>query len=180
MEEDRIIKSEHKQICIFGKMFDVEVEYFLDKSEMNDNGLYSYYYSGYHFTISQDGMELLSGQKYDDEEDMWLYYDNLEQVSNALSEIKAFLFNEYGIRRFKHSKDFKVFSYLCVSMEDEDHWDCDNMNCQVKVYYHNDVLRYEGRVNERAKLDGEVKVYTRDGLFKKIAIYHDGVEISNI
>ncbi|AEI44527.1 hypothetical protein [Paenibacillus mucilaginosus] len=139
--------------------FKVEVESFLDASEMHEEGYYDYYYSGYFFSVKVDDKEVIDGTKYDDEEHISLN-KNLNELTIHSKTIKTLLKNLFSVKRFEYiyAKDY---TYAWCMDNEEVLWRGTRMG-NVRLYDVNNILRYQGELNEWGKFHGKGKLFAED------------------
>ncbi|WP_426451280.1 hypothetical protein ACP26L_04020 [Paenibacillus sp. S-38] len=139
--------------------FKVEVESFLDASEMNEEGYYDYYYSGYFISIKVDDKEVIDGTKYDDDEHIILN-KNLNELTIQSKTIKKLLKNLFSVKRFEYYA--KDYTYAWCMDNEELLWRGTRVG-NVRLYDIKNTLRYQGELNEWGEFHGKGKLFAKDG-----------------
>jgi hypothetical protein len=140
----------------------IELSFFLDKSELNKDGLYDYYYKGYIFTIKGNDFAI-TGKKYDYNKYVsFLGSELLTILKKHIKEIKFIINDILKVGRivFIHTGD--IYYYWNYDIEDEQNWRLGLRNGKGNLFYHDDTLWYEGDFLE-AKFHGMGNLYDRDG-----------------
>lgn len=175
-----INKFEGKRaFLINGKKYSVNVIRFVDKSELNSEGRYDYYYSGYHFDISCNEVKV-HGTKSDTQSYIWFEHVDLSTLQKHIKDYKEILTDIFDTRYYVYWYSIdnceSVLFLWCKESIDEDayfykgNYKCGIHVCENRIHYSNDILRYAGRFDVDGKPSGVCKIYDRVG-----SLYYEGI-----